>query len=297
MSHWYIPFILLTLLGVLVFLFELFAHGKDTKAAARFNQILKYQQEDSNKSALPIQRWINPNFLQDSEFGRLLLQAGWDTKYARMLFWFMGRIAPVITAMFLFIFLITTGENVIDAFSKAVFTFACMFVGSNMILRWRAKLVAKAIVKELIPFLHMLRMLFNSGLSLEHSLIILVEQSGNLFPHLAQQLQRVSINLHAGQDQADALVHMAQLLDIKEVTDAVSILFQVSRYGGNIQASLSNYIELIETRQFSSLREYVSKLSAKMSIVMIVFMFPALIIFIAGPGVIGIADALRGSFH
>ncbi len=297
MNHWYLLFILLTSLGVLVFLFELFAHGKDTKASARFNQILQYQQKDSNNSAFPIQKWISSNFLQDSEFGRLLLQAGWDTKYARMIFWFMGRIAPVIAAIVLFIFLITTGESTIDAFYKALLIFASMFVGSNMILRWRAKLVAKAIVKELIPFLHMLRMLFNSGLSLEHALIILVEQSGNLFPHLARQLQRVSINLHAGQDQADALVHMAQLLDIQEVSDAVSILFQVSRYGGNIQASLSNYIELIEARQFSSLREYVSKLSAKMSIVMIVFMFPALIIFIAAPGIIGIANALSESFH
>jgi len=297
MNLWYILFILLTSLGVLVFLFDLFAHGKDTKTAARFNQILQYQKENSNRPAFIFQKWISPNLLQDSEFGKLLLQAGWDTKYARMLFWFMGRIAPIIAAILLFIFLITTGKSVIDAFLKAVFIFAFIFVSSNMILRWRARSVAKAIVKELIPFLHMLRMLFNSGLSLEHALIILVEQSGSLFPHLAQQLQRVSINLHAGQDQADALVHMAQLLDIQEVSDATSILFQVSRYGGNIQASLSNYIELIETRQFSSLREYVSKLSAKMSIVMIVFMFPALIIFIAGPGVIGIADALRGSFH
>src|SRR5690606_16438528 len=99
--------------------------------------------------------------------------------------------------------------------------FASLFVLANMILRRRAAFVEKAIVKELVPFLHMLRMLFNSGLSLEHALIILVEQTGNLFPHFSRQLQRVLLNLNAGQDQSDALMNMAKALNIQEVTDTV----------------------------------------------------------------------------
>jgi tight adherence protein C len=294
MNEWFLILMLLTSLGAVLILFELTVHGKDIKASERFDQIFKIKRVDKSKASKLLSKWLAPGFVQGSEFGHLLIQTGLDTPYARWIFWFVGRIVPALAAIFTFFILLGLGESYGNALLKAVFTFAFIFVGSNMVLRWRAAVVARAIVKELIPFLHMLRMLFNAGMSLENALIILVEQSGDIFPHLQKQLQRVLFNLHAGQDQADALMHMAELLDIQEVTDAVSILYQVSKYGGNVQSSLSSYIELIEIRQFSSLREQVSKLSAKMSIVMIIFMFPALIIFIAGPGFIGIADALNG---
>lgn len=293
MNEWFLILMLLTSLGAVLVLFELMVNSKDTKATERFEQILKIEHVEKNKASQFFSKLLKPDFFHGGEFGRLLIQAGWDTQYARWAFWFLGRIAPALVAAFTFFILVGLGESYSKALFQAVFTFAFMFVGSNMVLRWRAATVARAIVKELIPFLHMLRMLFNAGMSLEHALIILVEQSGDLFPYLQKQLKRVLFNLHAGQDQADALMHMAELLEIQEVTDAVSILYQVSKYGGNVQSSLSSYIELIEMRQFSSLREQVSKLSAKMSIVMIIFMFPALIIFIAGPGFIGIADALK----
>jgi tight adherence protein C len=72
------------------------------------------------------------------------------------------------------------------------------------------------------------------------------------------------------------------------------MLKQVTRYGGNIRDSLAEYTTLVEQRQVSELREYVSKLSAKMTVVMILFLFPALMIFLAGPGFMGLAKALKG---
>ena len=42
--------------------------------------------------------------------------------------------------------------------------------------------------------------------------------------------------------------------------------------------------QLIDDRRLTRLQEYISKLSAKMSVVMMVFLFPALLIVLAGPG-------------
>jgi tight adherence protein C len=87
---------------------------------------------------------------------------------------------------------------------------------------------------------------------------------------------------------------MAAPLDIPELSDTIAMLKQVTRYGGNIRNSLEEYTTLVEQRQVSELREYVSKLSAKMTVVMILFLFPALMIFLAGPGFIGLSKALKG---
>ena len=87
---------------------------------------------------------------------------------------------------------------------------------------------------------------------------------------------------------------MASVLEVIELSDTIAMLKQVTRYGGNIKDSLTEYTALVEQHQVSELREYVSKLSAKMTVVMIIFLFPALMIFLAGPGFIGLAKALTG---
>lgn len=292
-----LTFIVLILASAVFLLIDIMSMGKNSKLSDRFEEALQNQQQASNQSESWFRKRLKPGFENSGEVSQLLIKAGWDTSYARLLFWWFGRVLPIVVSITIYFLLVTLGNDNMNALLMSVFSFASLFVLANMILRRRAVVVEKAIVKELVPFLHMLRMLFNSGLSLEHALIILVEQTGNLFPHFSKKLQRVLLNLNAGQDQSEALMNMARVLNIQEVTDTVAILAQVTRYGGNVQASLGQYIALIEMRQFSGLREYVSKLSAKMSIVMIVFMFPALLIFIAGPGFIGISDALKGQLN
>ena len=66
-------------------------------------------------------------------------------------------------------------------------------------------------------------------------------------------------------------------------------------HGGNIRETLVKFAQLIEERQLSALREYVNVLSGKMSVVMMVFLFPALLIFLAGPGFMALAKGLSGA--
>jgi tight adherence protein C len=160
-------------------------------------------------------------------------------------------------------------------------------------LRWRAKQRQQAIRKEVITWLHLQRMLFDAGLSLEHTLQVIEQQARTLIPNLAVELEAVVKRIRAGQDRADALAEMAVPLEVPELNDTVAMLRQVTRQGGNVRDALIEYTKLIEQRQFSELREYVGKLSAKMTVVMVLFLFPALLIFVAGPGFVGLASALK----
>jgi len=118
------------------------------------------------------------------------------------------------------------------------------------------------------------------------------EQGQDVAPHLAHEFQAVLQRIYHGQDRGDALEDMARHLDVMELTETVAILKQSARYGGNLRDSLLKYLRLLEDRRMTDLREKVSKLSAKMTIVMVLFMFPALMIFLAGPGVMSITRML-----
>jgi tight adherence protein C len=70
------------------------------------------------------------------------------------------------------------------------------------------------------------------------------------------------------------------------------ILNQLIHQGGGAMKSLLSLKQLIDDRRLTRLQEYISKLSAKMSVVMMVFLFPALLIVLAGPGFMAISKAL-----
>lgn len=293
--HVWILFGVLLVAGLALLLLDTAQLRKSLKMARMFSLLLQVP----DRKPGGYRHWLDLArsrlFQPDSEFRTLLVQAELDSRFGVFIWVLIARIWPAIAAILVFSAMTVAGYGMAHRLMAGLFMFSFFFVGANMALRWRAASITGKIGKELVPFLHMLRMLFNAGLSLEHTLVTLVEESGQLFPHLHRQLKRVVANAGGGQDQAEALVQMARMLRVQEVTDTMAMLYQVSRHGGNVQASLAQYIQLIEERQLLAAREYISKLSAKMSVVMMVFMFPALIVFIAGPGFIGLSNALSRS--
>lgn len=83
----------------------------------------------------------------------------------------------------------------------------------------------------------------------------------------------------------------ARLLEVDELTDTCVILQQLILQGGGAMKSLLALKQLLDDRRLTRLQEYISKMSAKMSVVMMVFLFPALLIVLGGPAFIGIARA------
>jgi tight adherence protein C len=120
------------------------------------------------------------------------------------------------------------------------------------------------------------------------------EQARQITPHLSAEFAWVLSRIQHGQERGDAMDEMAKRNDVDELSETVAMLKQAARYGGNLRESLLRYLRLMEDRRLTDLRDKVGKLSANMSIVMMAFLFPALLIFLAGPGMIALKNALSG---
>lgn len=299
---WLIILVCFVLLAAALLAAERMLQRSKPSTADRFASIFKQEtDEGETRSDSPQLKFSIARILErfevltlgaNSEIARLLVQSGWASGRSRFLYLIVARVGPIILSVIVFLGSAAQHNGLSEALLHAMFAFALSFVGLRYALRWRAASRRKALRRELVPLLHLLRMLLDAGLSLEHALRVAVEQATDLIPNFAVELERVLVRLAAGQDRGEALARMAELLDIVEVSDMVAMLRQVTRFGGNIRDSLASYTKLLEDRQLSELREYVSKLSAKMTVVMMIFMFPALIVFIAGPGFLGLGKAL-----
>jgi tight adherence protein C len=259
---------------------------------ANISHFFRFDKPDANTRLLRLLERFSSSEMEEMQ--RLLIQAGWGTTNTRFYFLVAGWLVPFALAGAVGVYSIIDGATLTDLLLHVVFVFAFFFIAMRRLLRWRADQRRQAIRKEIPAFLHLLRMLFDAGLSFEHTLQVIGQQGNILIPQLAKQLEGVLKRIQAGQERGDALAEMAEPLDIPELNDTIGMLKQVTRYGGNIRDSLNEYTKLVEERQVSELREYVSKLSAKMTVVMVLFLFPALMIFLAGPGFVGLARALKG---
>jgi tight adherence protein C len=259
---------------------------------ANISHFFHFEKPDANTRLMQTLERFSSSEIEEMQ--RLLVQAGWGNPQTRFYFLAAGWLLPFVLAGATALYSFAGGASLGDILLHVVFVFAFVFIFMRRLLRWCASQRQQVIRKEVTAFLHLLRMLFDAGLSFEHTLQVIEQQGGSLIPHLSKELGVVLKRIQAGQERGEALAEMAEPLDIPELNDTIGMLKQVTRYGGNIRDSLIEYTKLVEERQISELREYVSKLSAKMTVVMVLFLFPALMIFVAGPGFIGLARALKG---
>lgn len=160
------------------------------------------------------------------------------------------------------------------------------------VLAAAAKYRQQTIAKEISTFIPLLRILFESGMAIEQSLRVVGNEAQRLLPALTHELRLILARVDSGLELGEELGKTARLLEVDEFTDTCIILQQLIQQGGGAMKSLLALKQLLDDRRLTRLQEYISKMSAKMSVVMMVFLFPALLIVLGGPAFIGIARAL-----
>jgi tight adherence protein C len=233
-----------------------------------------------------------PAALRDAEIGPLLIQCGWRGPVPSAIFFALRLAVPVLGALIVGTVLLGNGSGGSVALLGAFVAAALGYLLPKQVLRMRAKRRRRRIADEIPILLHLLRTLFEAGLSLEQALREAGQSNPRVLPLLSQELDVALRHIGAGVDPAEALDDMARPLEVSELSDLVKMLGQMYRQGGSIRQSLMDYTELLEDRRRTQLQERIGKLSAKMTIVMVLFMFPALLIFVAGPGVVGLFRAI-----
>ncbi len=253
------------------------------------DQVRKMALAAGNISALD---GLRRRVVDDEEVAVLLSRAGIHNKQARALYHSLSILSPVILGLMTWLahLLMANGfRNPVLAVIMAV------IVGVLLPKRLLGMMAGKRLEEirlELPVFVQTLRILFDSGLAVEQALRVISSEAGSVFPHMATELDRALQRSASGLDLADELARIAEQLQVEEFTDTVSILRQMIRQGGSARNSLINLQKLIEDRQMSVMQERVTKLSAKMAIVMILFLFPALFILLAAPGFMALTRAL-----
>ena len=226
----------------------------------------------------------------DSET-EVLLNRSWRTANQRALFAAFQVATPVALAGLVFL----GHELFFPRSGNLLVVLLCALVLGYLIpkrmLAYVAKKRQQEIAVEISTFIPLLRILFESGMAVEQALRVLSLEARQLLPVLTGELRVVLARVDSGLELGQELSKTASLLDVDEFNDTCVILLQLIQQGGGAMKSLQALKQMLDDRRASRLEEYISKMSAKMSVVMMVFLFPALMLVLAGPSFIAISRA------
>ena len=227
----------------------------------------------------------------DSETQTLLGRLGWRRANERALF-AACQIGTPLLALGLAIFLQEVFfPQTSHRWMAPMFAAGGGYLLPKRLLAYAAARRQKTIAVEISTFIPLLRILFESGMAVEQALRVLSVEAQKLLPELTSELRLILSRVDSGLELGQELNKTAVMLAVDEFTDTCVILQQLIHQGGGAMKSLLALKQLLDDRRLTRLQEYISKMSAKMSVVMMLFLFPALLIVLAGPGFTAIARA------
>lgn len=227
----------------------------------------------------------------DTETQTLLNRVGWRNASQRSLFAAFQVGTPVAFAGLVFL-----GHELFFARSGnlLVVLLCALAVGyliPKRMLAYVAKKRQEEVAIEVSTFIPLLRILFESGMAVEQALRVLSTEARQLLPVLTGELRLILSRVDSGLELSQELSKTASMLEVDEFNDTCVILQQLIQQGGGAMKSLQTLKELLDDRRMTRMEEYISKMSAKMSVVMMAFLFPALMIVLAGPSFVAISRA------
>jgi len=166
------------------------------------------------------------------------------------------------------------------------------FLAPNM---WLSSAIAKRgekIRNGLPDTLDMIVISVESGLGLDAAFQRVGDEMKKVHPTLAEELQLVTLESQMGIPRAEALGNLSTRTGLDEVRSLVAMINQTERFGTSIAKALRNQSDALRIKRRQAAEERAQKTTVKLMAPLILFIFPAILVVLAGPAALKMIEAL-----
>ena len=132
-------------------------------------------------------------------------------------------------------------------------------------------------------FMDLLVVCADAGLSMEASLDRVGRELSDSYPSLTANLHMTNLEIRAGRTMSEALEHLGDRLGIDEARSFATLIQQSAELGSSITEALRVYSDDMRHKRLSRAEEKAYSLPAKLSVPMMVCIFPVLFVVILLP--------------
>lgn len=169
------------------------------------------------------------------------------------------------------------------------------FLAPNIWLSMAISKRAEKIRNGLPDVLDLLVISVESGLGLDAAFQRVGDEMRRVHPALAEELQIVTLESQMGIPRSEALVNFTARTGIDETKSLVAIVNQAERFGTSIAKALRNQSEALRVKRRQAAEERAQQTTVKLMAPLILFIFPAILVVLAGPAALKMIESLKNT--
>jgi tight adherence protein C len=235
-----------------------------------------------SKLSLPEEGW------QSSSVQLKFLQAGIRNKKAPLYYFAVKTLLTLVLPGVLALFLYFTKPNIPFALSMVIvlLTAAVGYYLPEIALRFITQKRIERMRNSLSDMMDLIVICTESGMGVDAAISRISREMARTDPDLAQEFYLSSLEMRAGANRIDALRNLALRTRLEEMDDFVSVLVQADKFGSSLAESLRVHSEMIRSRRAQRAEELAAKIPVKVTIPLVLFIFPTLFLVMLGPAII-----------
>ena len=141
-------------------------------------------------------------------------------------------------------------------------------------------------------FMDLLVVCADAGLSMEAALDRVGRELGVSYPSLTANIHMANLEIRAGRTMTEALNHLGDRLGLEEARSFATLIQQSDELGSSIGDALRVYSDDMRHKRLSRAEEKAYSLPAKLSVPMMVCIFPVLFVVILCPVIVRVANSM-----
>lgn len=228
---------------------------------------------------------------------RKLLQAGWRSKDALVVYLVMKLVLPLAFGLggYMIVGVITAEDaspiirNILPVVGVALGAW-----GPDLLIKNATQKRMKALQKGLPDALDLLVICAEAGLALDASMTRVAGEMEKSCPEIAAELGLTAIELGFLPDRRQALDNLINRCPLSSIRGVVNTLLQTEKYGTPLANSLRVLSAEFRNDRMMAAEAKAARLPAVLTVPMMIFILPTVFIVLIGPAILRTMDALVG---
>jgi tight adherence protein C len=249
----------------------------------------------ARRVAEALARWAQPS--ADVEYSRLrarLDQAGWRGRAAPVLFFAFKTLGFLMGPALVWLVLRGGGLALPSLWALGVMVGAAAlgYAAPNLLMAWATRRRQRLLFEAFPDAIDLMVVCVEAGLGLDMAINRSAREIRLRSPELADELDRVVLELRVGAARERALRNLALRTGLADMASFATMLIQADRFGTSLSDSLRVHAASLRTRRQLRAEEAAAKIPLKLLFPLIFFIFPSMMVVLLGPAMIQIYRTL-----
>ncbi len=167
------------------------------------------------------------------------------------------------------------------------------YLAPQMWLRLQIRTHQRELNYGLPDALDLMVVCIEAGLTIDSAMQRVGQELNIAHPRLSRELEIAHMETRVGLSRSESLKNLANRTNNAAITSLVAMLIQAERFGTSIAQALRVHADSLRTQRQQAAEEVAGRASVKLSFPLVLFIFPATFIVLAGPAVLQMMPFLK----